>query len=51
MDHPKYEEASQADINAVKGGNWNFKGIGLPEGLYTECAKAQRESTRIQEKD
>ena len=26
---PDYKEAEQADINAIKSGNYNFKGIGL----------------------
>ena len=28
--HPDYEKARNADIAAVKSGNYNFKGIGYP---------------------
>jgi len=31
--HPKYEEAREADNNAVKRGDYNFPGIGLPSDL------------------
>ena len=31
--HPKYREANEADINAIKAGNFNFPGIGLPQDL------------------
>lgn len=27
--HPKYEEARKADLDEIKKGNRNFKGIGL----------------------
>ena len=27
--HPKYEAATRADIEAIKSGNRNFKGIGF----------------------
>ena len=29
--HEKYEEARQAELKAVKRGNYNFPGIGYPE--------------------
>lgn len=28
---PDYKEASDTEINEVKKGNYNFKGVGLPE--------------------
>lgn len=28
--HPRYEEAREAKMLAVKGGDYNFPGIGLP---------------------
>ena len=28
--HPKYKEAQQAELEAVKAGNYNFPGIGFP---------------------
>lgn len=28
--HPKYKEAQQAELEAVKAGNYNFPGIGWP---------------------
>ena len=31
--HPLYETARQAEADAVKGGNYNFEGIGKPEDL------------------
>lgn len=31
--HPKYKEAEQADIEAIKNKNYNFEGIGLPYDL------------------
>lgn len=31
--HPKYAEAEEAERQAVKAGNYNFPGIGLPPGL------------------
>lgn len=31
--HPDYEKAKKAELEAVKHGNLNFKGIGLPSDL------------------
>jgi hypothetical protein len=31
--HPKYEEAKQAEEEADRKGNYNFKGIGKPKDL------------------
>ena len=31
--HPKYEEARKRDLQEIKNGNRNFKGIGKPEDL------------------
>lgn len=31
--HPKYAEADAAEVAAVKAGNYNFAGIGLPPDL------------------
>ena len=31
--HPKYPEAHRAEEEAVKSGNYNFPGIGLPADL------------------
>lgn len=31
--HHDYEKAEQADIEAIKIGNYNFKGIGKPSDL------------------
>ena len=31
--HPDFEKAKEAEREAVKAGNLNFPGIGLPEGL------------------
>ena len=31
--HPKYQEARDAELRAVQAGNYNYPGIGLPEGL------------------
>jgi hypothetical protein len=31
--HPKYKEAEAAEHAAVKAGNYNFPGIGLPPEL------------------
>jgi hypothetical protein len=28
--HPKYKEAQQAELEAVKANNYNFQGIGFP---------------------
>ena len=28
--HPMYERALQAEFDAIRGGNYNFPGIGLP---------------------
>lgn len=28
--HPKYKEAQQAELEALKAGNYNFPGIGWP---------------------
>lgn len=32
--HPKYPEAAEAELRAVRAGNYNFKGIGCPPELY-----------------
>ena len=31
--HPNYDKASQADLKAIQGGNYNYQGIGLPDDL------------------
>ena len=31
--HPKYREAQEAELAAVKAGNYNFPGIGKPADL------------------
>lgn len=31
--HPDYKKANDADINAIRNGNYNFKGIGKPNNL------------------
>jgi hypothetical protein len=31
--HPMFEEARRVELEAVKGGNYNFRGIGLPADL------------------
>jgi hypothetical protein len=31
--HPRYEEARRTEERAVRGGNFNFRGIGLPADL------------------
>lgn len=31
--HPKYQEAHDAEAEAVRNGNYNFPGIGLPPDL------------------
>lgn len=31
--HPDYVKAVKADNNAIKRGNYNFRGIGLPKDL------------------
>lgn len=33
MAHPNFTLARDAEIEAVRSGNFNFKGIGLPEDL------------------
>ena len=32
-DHPQYQEAAEAELRAVKAGNYNYPGIGKPEDL------------------
>lgn len=34
QEHPKYEEAKAAELAAVRAGNYNFPGIGLPEDYF-----------------
>jgi len=31
--HPKYQEAHDAEVEAVMGGDYNYAGIGRPEDL------------------
>lgn len=31
--HPKYQEASDAELRAVKSGDYNFPGVGKPDDL------------------
>lgn len=33
QEHPRYEEARQAEAEAVRQGNHNFRGIGKPADL------------------
>lgn len=28
--HPEYQKAKEAELNAVKNGNYNYQGIGYP---------------------
>jgi hypothetical protein len=32
--HPKYREAADAELQAVRRGDYNFPGIGCPPDLY-----------------
>lgn len=32
--HPDYAEADRAETAAVRGGNYNFSGVGCPGELY-----------------
>lgn len=32
--HPRYEEAVRVEADAVRQGNYNFPGIGLPSDLF-----------------
>lgn len=32
-EHPEYQKAKDAELTAVKQGNYNFQGIGLPKNL------------------
>jgi len=34
--HPDYPKAKEAELKAIKQGNFNFEGIGLPEDLKRE---------------
>lgn len=38
--HPKYEEAREVENTAVRAGDYNFPGVGLPQG-YAEWAARQ----------
>lgn len=40
--HPKYKDAVAADVEAVKAGNYNFSGIGLPEDLKPYFAEEHK---------
>jgi hypothetical protein len=31
--HPDYERAREAELAAIRRGNWNFEGIGKPQDL------------------
>ena len=33
VDHPDYERARKAEAEAVRGGDFNFQGIGVPPEL------------------
>lgn len=37
--HPKYQEASEAELNECKAGRMNYIGIGLPEDLHKKYSK------------
>jgi hypothetical protein len=32
-EHPDYEKALDADVEAIRGGDYNFKGVGRPTDL------------------
>ena len=40
--HPDYDHASATELAQVQAGNYNYEGVGLPEG-YVEWANKQRE--------
>jgi hypothetical protein len=37
-DHPKFDEAHDAEEAAVNNGDWSFPGIGLPKDLQIQEA-------------
>jgi hypothetical protein len=43
--HPKYQEATSAEYSAVKSGDLNFKGIGLPGELRQQALKRAGDET------
>ena len=42
--HPQHAEAKRVEHEAVQQGNYNFPGIGLPEGLVEQCRQARRDA-------
>jgi hypothetical protein len=41
--HPEYETARRIETEAVRNGNYNFPGVGLPDDLVALSRKARRE--------
>lgn len=47
--HPKYAEAVTVETEAVKNGDYNFPGIGVPEGLIERCRQARADADATQD--
>ena len=45
--HPKYDEALAAECAAVKSGDFNFPGIGMPEDLRVRAVGAIEPSVDV----
>ena len=45
--HPLYHAAMKADVEEIRKGNYNFKGIGLPEDLKPKVEFNQKQITDI----
>jgi len=39
--HPEYKKASDAELDAVKRGDYNFDGIGLPDDISKRYSNAE----------
>lgn len=44
--HPQHKEAIRREEQAVRNGNFNFSGIGLPQDVIKLCQEARRERTQ-----
>ncbi len=42
--HPDFTRAQEAETAQVRAGNYNYPGIGLPEGLLQQCQQARRDT-------
>lgn len=48
--HPDFQRALETETAQVRAGNYNYPGIGLPDGLAEQCKRARTEAEAEKER-